>query len=301
MAYNIKKKTEKVLTFKVNSEDRKLLEFLLENVKGKSRNNIKSMLSRGNVAVNGKLQKQFDLDLEVGDEISCQPRKIEDNGINPRLEILFENEDFIAINKPAGLLSISSDREKNNTAYNFVDTYLKKSDKEGKAFIVHRLDRDTSGIMIFAKNIQTKQAFQDNWNEIVSYRGYTCVVEGKPKKDSDVITSFLTETKTHFVFSTENESAGQKAVTEYNVLKTNGDFSIVDVKILTGRKNQIRVHFSEMGNPVCGDKKYGAKFSPIGRLCLHAGRLEFTHPETKEKFDFKVSAPKQFEKVLSIK
>ncbi len=275
----------------------KLMELLLSNVKGKSRNNIKSMLSRGDVAVNGVVQKQFDFALSDGDLVTVGEDRVKNTIADPRLNIIFEDDDIIVINKPEGLLTIASDKEKNETAYRLVTDYV-RAKTGGRVFIVHRLDRDTSGIVLFAKTEEMKNALQDDWDDLVSHRGYTAVVEGCVEKQKDRICSYLRETKTHVVYSDKFGQDGLRAVTYYSVLKQNMNYSLLEIKLETGRKNQIRVHMSEMEHPVVGDKKYGAETNPLKRLCLHAGKLELTHPVTKQALEFYVPTPKKFENLV---
>ncbi len=279
------------------ADDAKLMELLLLKVKGKSRNNIKSMLSRGDVAVNGVVQKQFDFALKSGDLVTVGEDKIKNQIADPRLNIIFEDDDIIVINKPEGLLTIASDKEKNETAYRLVTDYIQQK-TGGRVFIVHRLDRDTSGIVLFAKTEEIKNAFQDNWDDLVTNRGYTAVVEGCVEKQKDRICSYLRETKTHVVYSDKFGQDGLRAVTYYTVRKQNMDFTMVDIKLETGRKNQIRVHMSEMGHPVVGDKKYGSETNPLKRLCLHAGVLKLNHPFTNKELDFFVPVPKKFDHLV---
>ncbi len=289
------KKQNKSITLKVKEKDI-LLDFLRKELKSKSRNNIKSALSRGDISVNKKLVKKFDFALKSGDIVTVGENKPAFFSINPIVEILYEDNEIIVISKPHGLLSMATDKERDNTAYHYVTEYVKLKHKNNRVFIVHRLDRDTSGIIMFAKNPQIKSQLQENWNDIVKYRGYTAVVEGKVQEQEKTITSYLKETNTLLVYSSKDKS-GDKAITDYKVLSQNDNYSLLDVSIKTGRKNQIRVHLSEMGHPIAGDKKYGAQTNPINRLCLHAGKLIFTHPITKKEFNFSVDIPKAFKRV----
>ncbi len=190
---------------------------------------------------------------------------------------------------------MSTDKEREHTAYHYVTEYVKLRNKNNRVFIVHRLDRDTSGIIIFAKTPVMKTALQEKWNDIVKYRGYTAVVEGKVEEQEKTITSYLKETNTLLVYSSWDNS-GDKAVTQYKVISQNENYSLLDINIKTGRKNQIRVHLKELGHPIVGDKKYGAQTNPIKRLGLHAGKLTFLHPVTKKEFEFNVEMPKSFKR-----
>ena len=285
------------LTFKA-ADKKELLLFLRECFPTKSRNYVKGLLARGQVSVDGKKETHYAKELLPGQTIEVRT-KPSPPSFEPDFPILFESEEILVIDKPAGMLSISTEKERENTAYHIVTDYVKSKSPHGRVFIVHRLDRETSGIMIFAKNEKIKNEFQDNWDDLVSCRGYTAVVEGKPEEQSGQVVSWLKQTRTLLVYSSEIEGVGKKAVTNYSVIQSNGNYSLMDVSIDTGRKNQIRVHMNDLGCPVAGDKKYGAKTNPLTRLCLHAGRLTLRHPITGAVLDFKSAAPKAFTKITS--
>ena len=209
-----------------------------------------------------------------------------------KLDILYEDKSIIVINKPSHLLTISTDNEKEKTLFHKVMLYEKRKNKNNKVFIVHRLDKDTSGIILFAKDEKVKYKLQNNWEKEVK-RGYVAVVNGKTK-DREVLKSYLTETKTLLVYSTDSKN-GKLAITEYSKLKENKRMTLLKIKIKTGRKNQIRVQLNDNGNSIVGDKKYGdIKFDPLRRLCLHANYLEIIHPVTNKKMVFETEIPKEF-------
>ena len=262
-----------------------LLPFLLSSVKGKSRNNVKSLLSRRLVAVDGVPVSRFDTPLAPGQQVAILPSSAPRADALP-FPILYEDEHLIVVNKPAKLLSVATDKEKARTAYHMVTDYVKARRVGDRIFVLHRLDRDTSGGLMFARDPETKELFQSHWNEMVTRRGYLAVVEGTPKPDRDTIRSFLVETDTHLSFSGAPGKGAKEAITSYQVVKTGGGYALLDINIETGRKNQIRVHMKELGHPVAGDKQYGARTNPIGRLCLHANELSFTHPATGEPVSF---------------
>ena len=210
------------------------------------------------------------------------------------LEILSEDDDIIAINKPSGLLSISNDKEKEITAFKMVREYVKSKNPKLFLFVIHRLDEFTSGVLMFAKNEKTKILFQDNWNNIVKKRIYIAVVEGNIKKDGCFHT-FLKESKTGMVYSSKDKE-GKEAITEYKVLKNKNGKTLLEVNILTGRRNQIRVHFSENNTPIVGDKKYGSKQKE--RLMLHAKTLELVDPRTNKLLTITKKAPQEFYKMM---
>ena len=274
-----------------------LLPFLLARVKGKSRNNVKSLLSRRLVAVDGVPLSRFDAPLLPGQQVSILPASAPKADALP-FPILYEDEHLIVVNKPAKLLSVANDKEKTRTAYHLVTDYVKARRVDDRIFVLHRLDRDTSGVLMFARDAETKELFQARWNEIVTRRGYLAVVEGVPKPAQDTIRSFLVETDTHLSFSGAPGKGAKEAVTSYQIVKAGSGYALLDISIETGRKNQIRVHMKEKGCPVAGDKQYGARTNPIGRLCLHANELSFTHPATGEQITFKAKMPRNFNRVF---
>ena len=208
-----------------------------------------------------------------------------------KMDILYEDKYIIIINKPAHLLTISTEKEKNRTLFSYVYDYLKKKNKNNKVFIVHRLDKDTSGIIMFAKDKKTKFYLQDNWDSFK--RNYVAIVEGKVKNKKGVLKSYLQETKTLYTYSV-NDKNGKLAITEYEKVLENNQYTMLSLNLKTGRKNQIRVQLSDMGNPIVGDKKYGAKKNPIRRMALVANTLEFIHPKTHEKIVIDIDIPASF-------
>ena len=215
-----------------------------------------------------------------------------------KLDILYEDKYLIAVNKKSGLLTIASNKEKEKTLYNDVSNYVKKQHKSNKIFIIHRLDKDTSGIVLFAKDYKTKEKLQATWEKTT--RKYIALVEGKVNKEKDRIKSYIAETKTLLSYSTNDKNKGKLAITEYTKLKENNQYTMLDINILTGRKNQIRVHLSEMGNPIVGDKKYKAKKNPIRRMTLHAYKLVFMHPYLSKLIELETKIPKQFEMLIKM-
>ena len=212
-----------------------------------------------------------------------------------KMKIIYEDKYIIAVNKPSGILSVSTEKEKIRTLFHEVLEYEKKKNKNNKVFIINRLDKDTSGIMIFAKDMKIKKYFQDNWEKFD--RKYIAIVEGNVKKIEDEIRSYLKETKTLLTYSSKDKN-GKLAITKYKKIKNNNLYSMLEITILTGRKNQIRVHMNDIGNPIIGDKKYGAKTNPIRRLGLCAHKLSFIHPISKQKIDLEISIPQEFKKIF---
>ncbi len=269
--------------------DSLLLEYLLANISNQSKNNIKSLLAKGNIVVDGMVVTKYDYKLKNGQTVEVKNKFLsKDNNI----EVLYEDKDIIIVNKPDGLLTIATDKEKNNTLYRLVMDYLKKKNTNNRIFVVHRLDRETSGIVMFAKNERIKKALQDNWDK--NTRNYVAVVEGVIK-EKGVIKSYLTESKALMVYSS---SKGKEAITKYQRLANSDSYSLVNVQIETGRKNQIRVHFKDIGHMIIGDKKYGSNFDPLRRMGLHANMIEFIHPQTKKLIKIETNIPESFIKLV---
>ncbi|MDY2575278.1 MAG: RluA family pseudouridine synthase [Bacilli bacterium] len=286
---------------KVNKSE-ELLVFLLNNFPSLSRNNLKKLLSNQQVLVNGAAVRQFNFLLAKDDIVSLSPYKVRKDGKRvSKLKILYEDDELIAINKPAGLLSIATDKEKEETAYRLMMDYVQEANKKNRVFVVHRLDKETSGVLIFSKSEELKNALQDKWNDLVKLREYIAICEGKFDKKEGTRISYLLPTKTNLMFSSHKPNDGQKAITHYQVINENDTCSLLKVKIDTGRKNQIRVHMKDLGHNVVGDDKYGSNLNPINRLGLHARVLEFDHPLKNKHFKFIAETPKEFLDFFDIK
>ncbi|MEG0693664.1 MAG: RluA family pseudouridine synthase [Oscillospiraceae bacterium] len=271
-----------------------LLEFLLIKLTKQSRNNVKSLLSHREILVNGKVITKYDYVLKEGQKVEVNWSLARDNGKKSLLDIIYEDSEIIVINKPAGLLSIATNKEDIRTAYHMLMEYVRIDNPKNRIFVVHRLDRDTSGIMVAAKNEKIKLLLQENWADIILKRGYVALVEGKLESPKGTVRSWLRETQTHFMYSSATEGDGQEAITDYEVVSENEEYSLVDVRLQTGRKNQIRVHMKDMGHSIAGDKKYGGQTNPLGRLCLHAYILEVKHPVTRKIMCFETEIPRKF-------
>lgn len=209
------------------------------------------------------------------------------------MDILYEDKELLVINKPSGLLTIATEKEKFNTLYHQAREYVKKQNPKNKIFIVHRLDKETSGIVLFAKSEKLKLALQNNWDNLAKNREYVALLCGSPKNKKGTIKNYLKESKTLQVYKT-NDKTGKLAITNYEIIKENKEFSLAKINILTGRKNQIRVAMSCLGCPIVGDKKYKAKKNPFRRLCLHASKLELIHPFNKKTYVFEADYPAIF-------
>lgn len=259
---------------------------------------LKSMLKHNQFAVNNMPMSQYDFEVHEGDVFSVNFTQSFKVFKNPRVELVYEDEHILVINKGYGVLSMGTDTKKDGTAYSIMREYVKYHDPYAKVFIVHRLDRDTSGLMMMAKTMQAKEIMQHNWNNMVINRKYVAVVEGNVEQKEGVVKSYLAENSKFEVYSTNDATKGQLAVTRYKCLKSSANFSLMEVELDTGRKNQIRVHMKDLGHPITGDRKYGAGHSPINRLALHAQTLRFVHPITRREMNFSTPIPVRFKSLV---
>ena len=298
ICYNRNKKEVIIMEFKVK-EKTELMKFLIDSLSKQSKNNIKTLLSKEQIAVNGKIERQFNFVLNPGDEVTVNWNKNRNDKTPKGIKILFEDNDIVVIEKEEGLLSISTDKKSNErTAYKLLMDYIKTKDKKERIFIVHRLDKDTSGVMIFAKSEKIKTELQDNWGTLILEREYAVIVEGVVKNREGQIKSYLKDNKVFVTYSVKDDKDGGKlAITNYKVEKIKGRYTYLKVSLETGRKNQIRVHMSDMGHPVVGDKKYGAKSNILKRLGLHAHTLKIKHPVTSKEMIFISPLPKDFSRI----
>lgn len=274
-----------------------LMDFLIFKMGPSSRKTVKSLLSHHQVAVGGVPVSQFDYKIYPEDVVTVSKRRITKRE-RKDLPILFEDQDIIAIDKPSGLLSVATEREKGKTAYRMVSDYLTQKDKKSRAFVVHRLDEDTSGVLIFAKNIETREALQNHWQEIVTKRYYYAVVEGEMEKKEDTLRDYLAQDNFQLIYVTKIKTKGKLAITSYKTIKEKAGFSLLDVALDSGRKNQIRVQLGNIGHYIVGDDKYGEPADPLKRLGLHAYELAFTNPLNGKKYDIKSNMPVEFKKMF---
>ena len=275
-------------------KESELLEYLYENL-DMPKKRIKQYLTHGSIFVNNNKITQYNYKILPGMNIAINT--INKNTKELPFDILFEDNHIIVVNKPSGLLTIATNKEKEKTLYHIVREYLVSKNKNAKVFIVHRLDKDTSGIVILAKDEKIKNKLQEDWNQAVKLREYTAVIHGILDKKEDKIIQRLKETKTGLVYPTKAEE-GKEAITNYKVIKENKDYSMVSIKIETGRKNQIRVAFSTINHPIVGDKKYNEK-DKENRLYLHANRLKIYYPEIKKDILFETAIPNEFKKIMN--
>ncbi len=280
------------------SEEIELMEFLLAKMGGMSRNKVKSLLAHRQVSVNDKITTQFDYSLKPNDLVVINTTRGNLELNHPLLKIVYEDSDLIIVDKKEGLLTVTVGTNRDITAFSILKNYVKKSSSANKIYTVHRLDKDTSGLLIFSKNRDIQHILRNNWHEIVTKRTYVAVVEGRVEKGNDQIVSWLTEDEIKLkAISSPRDNGGKKAITHYKLLKATDEYSLMELELETGRKNQIRVHMEDIGHPIVGDRKYGAQTS-IGRLALHARVLEFYHPITGELMRFETEIPKEFERLL---
>ena len=275
-------------------ESSSLMEFLSANMTMRKRTAIKHLLKYNQVKLHGTVTSQFDAPVEVGDKVEVNFSRPFVTFHNRRMQLVYEDEHIVVVNKGYGLLSMGNDKVREGTAYSILRDYVKDVDPRQKLFIVHRLDQHTSGLMVFAKTIEAKEGLQHNWNNMVRRRQYVCVVEGKLDPADGEVRSLLAENSKFLVYSTNDPKIGKPALTRYRALQCANGYTLVEVELETGRKNQIRVHMADLGHPITGDRRYGAKTSPIHRLALHARTLVFIHPITRKLMEFETPIPNSF-------
>lgn len=293
---------QKTTTLRV-SEPKELMEFLSSKMGGMTRTSVKALLSRRQVQVNNRIETKYNYMLNPGDIVSINSGIANEELKHPKLRILYEDDIIVVVEKKEGLLTMATMRESDEmTAYSILKSYLRKGNPRAELYTVHRLDRETSGVLLFAKTKDAQFSMQSHWHEIVTKRCYVALVEGEPQKADDTIISWLTENKKSYkIHSSWTNNGGQQAITHYTILQSNGEYSLLSVELETGRKNQIRVQLAAIGHPVVGDKKYGSGTTPIKRLALHAQLLEFIHPITHKSMRFETPVPKEFKLLLKEK
>ena len=266
------------LAFKVD-EPAKLMEFIMKKMDGISRTKVKQYLSNGSVMVDGERTSKFDFDLQPGMTVEIGKPTAKERFYSKWLKVVYEDKYLVVIDKKEGLLTNSPTKEQ-DTAQSILNQYFTASQQRCRAHTIHRLDRDTSGLMLFAKDKKIAMSFEENWKEKVYDRRYVAVVEGRLEPREGTVESWLKDNKMFVTYSSPTDNGGKYAITHYQVLVSNNRYSLVDFHLETGRKNQIRVHAQDLGHPIVGDEKYGSTDNSLGRLCLHAYRLCFIHPVT---------------------
>lgn len=290
MTYDSKRGMYAVYTVE---EDAQLLDWLIANLKGLSRNKVKDTLHGRGIKVNGKIVTQFDYPLTRGMKISVSKSKKNDTFKSRYVNLVYEDPYLVVIEKKPGILSMAAGHKSLNVK-TVLDDYFRQTKQRCTAHVVHRLDRDTSGLMVYAKDMQTEQTLEHEWHNIVYDRRYVAVVSGEMEEDEGTIANWLKDNKAYVTYSSPVDNGGKYAVTHFHVLDRTTEHSLVEYKLETGRKNQIRVHSADMNHPVCGDVKYGNGDDPIHRLCLHAYMLQFFHPVTRARMEFETPIPSQF-------
>ena len=293
----MRKNTKTLLTFRVVA-DAILIEFIMERMHGISRNRAKALISNRVVLVNNAITTHPLTELKAGQVVQIDRSKHKMAFHSNELDIVFEDPYLLIVDKHAGLLSMSNN-SKQQTVQTVLNRYLEKGGRRSTSHLVHRLDRDTSGLMVYAKDVQTQQSLINGWQQLVTDRRYIALVEGELENQRGRIQSWLTEDKRFITHSSPVDNGGKFAVTHYNVLSLSNGYSLVECELETGRKNQIRVHMADLGHPVVGDRKYGSDKDPRRRLGLHAYMLCFTHPVTGKHMRFETPVPALFEKCLN--
>ena len=275
------------------TEEQPLLEFLLSHVQ-QSRSKIKATLQGQGIKVNGKTVTQFDFPLKPGMKVAVSKTKRNQQPFRSRyVKIVYEDRWLIVVEKAVGILSMAAGHSTLNVK-SVLDDYFKKSRQNCTAHVVHRLDRDTSGLMVYAKDMETEQILEHNWHQIVYDRRYVAVLSGEMEENEGTIQNWLKDNKAYITYSSPVDNGGKLAITHFFTLDRTTEHSLVEFRLETGRKNQIRVHAADMGHPVCGDVKYGNGDDPLGRLCLHAFLLCFYHPVTQQPMEFETTIPSTF-------
>ena len=278
-------------------EPAELMEFLMKKMTGISRTRVNNLLTNRVVLVDNNNQTQYNYPLQAGMRVQISHEKHTHEFRHPLLKILYEDAYLIVVEKKEGLLSVATDHQKERTAQHILNEYVKRQHRNNRIFVVHRLDRETSGIMMYDMDEQTLLSLRDNWHNIVCDRRYVSVVMGDMEKDNGTVESWLTDRKL-YVSSSDHDDGGKFSVTHYRTIKRANGYSLVELQLETGRKNQIRVHMASLGHPVVGDQRYGCEADPLGRLALHAFKLCFYHPVTGELMQFETPYPGSFKNLM---
>ena len=278
-------------------EETELMPFLMKQMSGVSRNHVKDLLKGHGVSVDRVLVTRFDHPLHPGQTVRVSRHKRSTELNNRHVKIVYEDKDIVVIEKAPGILSMGANPSQ-FCVKTVLDEYFRKRHFNCTAHVVHRLDRETSGLMVYAKNIEMEQVLEHNWHDIVYDRRYLAVVCGKMEREGGTVHSWLKDNKAYVTYSSPTDNGGKESITHYRRLKINDKYSLIELKLETGRKNQIRVHMADIGFPVAGDTKYGNGKDPIGRLALHAYRLHFYHPRTGEPMQFEIPCPYLFRRLF---
>ena len=278
--------------------DAPLLEYLVKEIKGISKSKIKATLAGQGIKVNGKFITRFDYPLKKGMRISISKTKRNNMFKNKYVKIVYEDRFIIVVEKAPGILSVPT-RPGITNVKGVLDKYFHDNHQHCNAHVVHRLDRETSGLMVFAKDMKTQEAFEYNWTDIVFDRRYIAVLSGEMEDDNGTVANWLKDDRFFVTFSSPVDNGGKYAVSHFRTLRRSTEHSLVEFTLESGRKNQIRVHSCDLGHPVCGDNRYGNGDDPIHRLCLHAYILSMFHPVTHERMEFELPIPSQFKMIIN--
>jgi len=295
--YYNRKLSNHYVDYPVN-EDMPLMEFLMKVMSGASRTKVKELLTQRMVYVDHIITTQYNHPLKKGQLVQIIKRRNIYELNNPYVSVVYEDMFLIVVEKKEGIITSEPRGARMNSVKKILNEYVKHKSQSFSVHLVHRLDRETSGLLVFAKNRDVQKQFIDFWHDIVSDRRYAAVVEGKVERNADTVISWLTEGRNFTMESSPVDNGGQQAITHYRVVRRNDKYSLMDLKLDTGRKNQIRVHMNVIGHPVVGDMKYGAEQDPVGRVMLHAYKLEFVHPVTHEHLKFEIPLPEEFEQLI---
>ncbi len=287
----------KYTIYNVN-EPAELMDFLMKKMDGISRSKLKAILGGGGVLVGDTITTQYNFPLKPGMKVQVSKEKRSHEFRHPMLKLVYEDAYIIVVEKKEGLLSVSTERQKERTAQHILSDYVKRTHRNNRIFVVHRLDRETSGLMMYAKDELTQRTLRDNWHEIVTDRRYVSIVEGEMERDHGTMESWLTDRTLYVSSSPVDDGVGKYSVTHYKTIKRANGYSMMELNLETGRKNQIRVHMSELGHPVVGDERYGSTSDPLGRLALHAFKLCFYHPVTGQPMEFETPYPSNFRALM---
>ncbi|MDE5676447.1 RluA family pseudouridine synthase [Phocaeicola sp.] len=280
------------------TEPAELMDFLMKKLAGISRNKVKSLLSNRVILVDNVITTQYNFALKPGMKVQVTKGKHNHEFKHPMLKLVYEDAYLIVVEKKEGLLSVSTDHQKERTAQHILNDYVKRTHRFNRVFVVHRLDRETSGLMMYAKDEKTQHTLRDNWHQIVTDRRYVSIVSGDMERDYGTIESWLTDRKLYVSSSMVDNGEGKFAITHYKTIKRANGYSLMELDLETGRKNQIRVHMADLGHPVVGDQRYGSECDPLGRLALHAFKLCFYHPVTGELMEFETPYPSAFKSLM---
>ncbi len=291
-------KRQPKLTSLIVKENSNLMDFLLSKMGGMKRNSVKSLLKHRQVSINGEIITLFDYQLKQGDKVLINTTRGNTELQHKLLKVIYEDRDFVVVDKKEGLLTVTTGNHRDVTAFSILKNYVKKASPKNKIYTVHRLDRETSGVLLFSKNRDLQHDLRNNWHSLVKKRTYLALVEGKVEKEQDYIMSWLKEEEvTLKVKSSNRDNGGKKAITHYKRVQCNDKYSLLEIELETGRRNQIRSQLEFIGHPIAGDKKYGSTIN-FSRVALHAHTLEFIHPTTGKKLTFASPIPKEFNRVF---